>query len=110
MQWSDIPWTPTSRVLRQFAVLWLLALGGLACWHGFVREHSLVAIILESLDSEFEKVSSEQGPQSLLGEFWEYLGQSRKWWLLHILVVLLLFGLLALLAGTGAAPFIYTLF
>jgi hypothetical protein len=60
--------------------------------------------------SEFEKISSEQGSKGLLREFWEYLGQSKKWWLLPILIVLLLFGLLAILAGTGAAPFIYTLF
>jgi hypothetical protein len=60
--------------------------------------------------SEFEKAASEQAPKGLLREFWEYLGQTKKWWLLPILVVLLLFGLLVILAGTGAAPFIYTLF
>jgi hypothetical protein len=60
--------------------------------------------------SEFEKTASEQGSKSLLREFWEYLGQSKKWWLLPILVALLLFGLLVFLGGTGAAPFIYTLF
>ena len=60
--------------------------------------------------SEFEKVASSQEAKGLLREFWEYLEQTKKWWLLPILVVLLLFGLLVLLAGTGAAPFIYTLF
>ena len=60
--------------------------------------------------SEFEKVASNQASKGLLREFWEYLGQSKKWWLLPILIVLLLFGLLAFLGGTGAAPFIYTLF
>ncbi len=54
--------------------------------------------------SEFEKVASSHAAKGLLREFWEYLGQTKKWWLLPILVVLLLFGLLVLLAGTGAAP------
>lgn len=35
---------------------------------------------------------------------------SRKWWLTPIVIVMFLFGLLVVLAGTGAAPFIYTLF
>jgi hypothetical protein len=60
--------------------------------------------------SEFEKVAAEQTSKGLLREFLEYLGQSKKWWLLPILIVLLLFGILVLLGGTGAAPFIYTLF
>src|SRR5262249_34148448 len=37
MTWSDIPWTPASRTLRQFAGLWLLVFGTIACrhaWHG----------------------------------------------------------------------------
>ncbi len=33
-----------------------------------------------------------------------------KWWLTPIVIVMFLFGLLVVLAGTGAAPFIYTLF
>jgi hypothetical protein len=38
MIWSDIPWSPSSRTLRQFAGLWLLFVGGLACWHGWHGE------------------------------------------------------------------------
>ena len=47
---------------------------------------------------------------SLLGEFWDFLRHNKKWWLLPLLVMLLLIGVLIILAGTGAAPFIYTLF
>ena len=47
---------------------------------------------------------------SLLSEFWTFLGQNKKWWLLPILIMMALFGILILLAGTSAAPFIYTLF
>jgi Family of unknown function (DUF5989) len=51
-----------------------------------------------------------QGRSSLIIEFVYFLGQNKKWWLLPILLVMGLVGILVLLAGTGAAPFIYTLF
>ena len=43
-------------------------------------------------------------------ELWQFVMSNKKWWLAPILVLLALFGILMLLAGTGAAPFIYTLF
>jgi len=50
-------------------------------------------------------------PQSgVLGELLAFLLQNKKWWLTPIILVLLLVGLLIILGGTGAAPFIYTLF
>ena len=59
--------------------------------------------------SEFEReAKSRRG--GLTSELWGFLKHNKKWWLLPILVVLLLFGLLVILGGTGAAPFIYTLF
>ena len=51
-----------------------------------------------------------QGRSSLIAEFLYFLGQNKKWWLLPILIVMGMVGILVLLAGTGAAPFIYTLF
>ncbi|MCI0361475.1 MAG: DUF5989 family protein [Planctomycetaceae bacterium] len=57
--------------------------------------------------SEFESLAKRAAP-SLLGEFWQFLRHNKKWWLLPILIVLLIFGLLIFLSGTGAAPFIYT--
>ena len=60
--------------------------------------------------TEFEKAAGEQRQESLMAELWSFLKQNKKWWLLPILVVLLLFGLLILLSGTSLAPFIYTLF
>jgi hypothetical protein len=53
---------------------------------------------------------SEQASSGMLGEVWAFLRQTRKWWLVPILVLLALFGVLLLAGGTGAAPFIYTLF
>jgi hypothetical protein len=44
-------------------------------------------------------------------EFWEFLKVRKKYWLLPILLVLVLFGgLIVLSQGTAVAPFIYTIF
>ncbi|MDA8919291.1 DUF5989 family protein [Candidatus Pelagibacter sp.] len=48
---------------------------------------------------------------SFLKEFWEFLKFRKKYWLLPILLVLLIFGgLIVLSQGSAVAPFIYTLF
>jgi hypothetical protein len=44
-------------------------------------------------------------------EFWAYMKTRKKFWLLPLLLVLLLFGGLIILAkGSVVAPFIYTIF
>jgi hypothetical protein len=46
-----------------------------------------------------------------LKEFWDFLKFRKKYWLIPILIVLVLFGaLIALSQGTAVAPFIYTIF
>ncbi len=46
-----------------------------------------------------------------LKEFWLFLRVRKKYWLLPILIVLVIFGGLIILAqGSAVAPFIYTLF
>lgn len=57
--------------------------------------------------NEFEQMESDQG---LLAEFFEFLLENKKFWLIPILLVLLLLGILVVLAPSAAAPFIYTLF
>ena len=56
----------------------------------------------------FDEAAQGGAAPTLLGELWNFLRHNKKWWLLPILVVLLLFGVLIFLSGTGAAPFIYT--
>jgi hypothetical protein len=60
-------------------------------------------------DEELTRLASEKR-EGLLGEFWDFLKVNKKWWLMPILAVVLLLGLLVFLGGSGAAPFIYTLF
>jgi len=59
---------------------------------------------------EFEKLAADETRPGLIAEFWDFLKDNKKWWLLPILLVLLVFGALVLLSGTAIAPFIYTLF
>ena len=48
---------------------------------------------------------------SFLKEFWNFVKIRKKYWLLPILFVLLLFGgLIVLSQGSAIAPFIYTIF
>ncbi len=48
---------------------------------------------------------------SLVHEFWLFLRQNKKLWLLPIVIVLLLLGALLIFAQSSAlAPFIYTIF
>jgi hypothetical protein len=61
------------------------------------------------MSDDFEKASQEkQG--NLITEFMGFLKQTRKFWLLPLLLVMLALAALLVLSSTAAAPFIYTLF
>jgi len=47
---------------------------------------------------------------NLMKEFWSFLMENKKWWLIPIVLVILLLAVLVFLGGSPAAPFIYTLF
>ena len=55
---------------------------------------------------EFQQ-EAEQPQAGIVAEFVDFLLHSKKWWLTPIILVLLAVGLLAALAATGVAPFIY---
>lgn len=63
----------------------------------------------DSEKQQFEQMAEESQP-SLAAEFIDFLKHNKKWWLLPILLVVGFVGFLAMFAGSGAAPFIYTLF
>ena len=64
----------------------------------------------EAVKDDFAAEAVDGRRSTLVGEFVEFLGQNKKWWLAPIIVSVLLLGALVLLGGTAAAPFIYTLF
>jgi hypothetical protein len=48
---------------------------------------------------------------SLVRELWAFMRERKKWWLLPVIVVMVVFGALLIFAqGSALAPFIYTIF
>jgi hypothetical protein len=47
---------------------------------------------------------------SAIGDLWGFLKERKKWWLLPMVLVLLLFGVLIVLTSGLRRRFIYTLF
>ena len=61
--------------------------------------------------TDFEKAATSSDQTSVLGELWDFLKNSKKWWLLPIVLVVIIFGGILILAqGSAVAPFIYTIF
>ena len=56
-----------------------------------------------------EKLAARAQP-GIAAELFGFLRENKKWWLLPILLMIGVFGLLVILASTGVAPFIYTMF
>jgi len=59
--------------------------------------------------NEFDKASAAPA-RGFIGEFWYFMKSTKKFWLIPLLVILFGLGIVILLGGTAAAPFIYTLF
>ncbi|MFO0974065.1 MAG: DUF5989 family protein [Phycisphaerae bacterium] len=62
-----------------------------------------------SAQSDFARLGQAERT-SFVSDFLYLLKTNRKWWMLPLICLLLAFGVLMILASTGAAPFIYTLF
>ena len=70
-------------------------------------------VTIDSSDVDFHQRRSADELEQQYEEECElvmFLRERRKWYLVPIILVILAMGLLIILAGTGAAPFIYTLF
>jgi hypothetical protein len=57
----------------------------------------------------FEDAGKESQP-GLVRESWQMIRHNKKYWLIPLIAGLLGFGILIILGGSSAAPFIYTLF
>ena len=64
----------------------------------------------KEIRNEFEKAALNQRSAGMLNDFWHFARENKKWWLLPIIGILLLFSMLLVLGSTAMAPFIYTLF
>jgi len=60
-------------------------------------------------DSDIERLAHGKRI-GLSRELYDFLAENKKWWLAPIVLAVLLLGLLVLLGGSAAAPFIYPLF
>jgi hypothetical protein len=58
---------------------------------------------------QFELMARE-ARTGLLLDFWDFLRDNKKWWLLPIVITILLLGFFVLLSGTPAGSFLYTFF
>lgn len=48
---------------------------------------------------------------TVMRELWDFVKIRKKWWLVPVIAIMLMFGMLMVLAqGSALAPFIYTLF
>lgn len=65
--------------------------------------------VAKKTDSDFASQAESSSP-GILAELVAFVRHSKKWWLAPILIALLLLGILVVLSGSIAAPFIYTLF
>lgn len=53
---------------------------------------------------------AEAPQRGVVSEFFSFILHNKKWWLTPIILILVAVGLLAVLGGSGVAPFIYSLF
>lgn len=60
-------------------------------------------------NNAFERAGEKENP-SLWGDLFRMVKENKKYWMIPIVLLVLGIGVLIILGGTGAAPFIYTLF
>jgi len=63
-----------------------------------------------TVQNEFEQESQRSGNKGIASEFFSFAWKNKKWWLIPLILVFLILLSLGILAGTGAAPYIYALF
>jgi hypothetical protein len=94
MQWSDIPFRPDRRTLRQFAGLWLVFFGGMALWQAFVRGRPSLGISIGAL-ALVVGLAGLARPEwvRLIYIGWMVLAFPIGWTISQVVVLILFFGL-----------------
>ena len=53
---------------------------------------------------------ANQDATGIVAEFWQFVTESGKWWLIPVLVSLLAVAAFVVLGSSGLSPFLYSLF
>ncbi len=94
MQATESPFAPSARTLRQFAGLWVLFFGLLACQAAFRSDHPTVALALAGLAVTVEPLGLVK-PAAFRPVFlaWMGLAYPTGWVVSHLLLGALFYGL-----------------
>jgi hypothetical protein len=94
MRWSDIPFDPPRKTLRQFAGLWIASFGALALWQALARGHNAQAIVLGALALTVGPIGLVR-PEWLRPVYvgWMVLAFPIGWTVSHLVLALLFYGL-----------------
>ena len=94
MQWSDIPFHPDRKTLRQFAGLWLVVFGGMALWQALVRGRPSLGLSIGAL-ALVVGVAGLTRPEwvRLIYVGWMVLAFPIGWTVSHIMLGILFYGL-----------------
>jgi hypothetical protein len=93
MTWSDLPWRPSERTLRQFAGLWITFFAFLAYVNGALRGNSGLALTFAALAVTIGPLGLIR-PRTLRPVFvgWMLLAFPIGWSVSHLLLAVLYYG------------------
>jgi hypothetical protein len=99
MQWSDITFAPSARLLRQFAGLWLLFFTAVALWQGYGRGNETAMLVIAAVTLPVG-VAGLIKPQTIRWVFvaWTVLAFPIGWTVSRLVIACLFYGLFTPLA------------
>ena len=94
MQWSDIPFHPDRKTLRQFAGLWLVVFGGMALWQALVGGRPSLGLSIGAL-ALVVGVAGLTRPEwvRLIFVGWMVLAFPIGWTVSQVILLLMFYGL-----------------